>query len=67
MIYIRIRELREDNDLKQVDLAKLLNISQAAYSKYELGQRSIPIEVLVTLANFYHTSVDYLIGKSNKK
>ena len=62
MIYPRIRELREDNDLSQQFIAHLLNVKQTTYSKYELGRISIPVESLILLAAHYHTSVDYLLG-----
>lgn len=64
-MYHHIRELREDCDLKQKDLADYLNCSQVAYSRYELGTRDIPTDVLVALAEFYHTSTDYLLGLTN--
>lgn len=64
---LRIRDLREDKDLTQDDISKILNISQVAYSYYELGKRGIPIELLSKLADFYNTSVDYLIGRTNNK
>ena len=57
----RIKDLREDNDLTQKQLSKLLNISQVAYSYYELNKRNIPIELLVKLADFYNTSIDYFL------
>ena len=63
----RIRNLREDNDLTQSELSKYLNISQVAYSYYELGKRSIPIEILSKLADYYNTSVDYLIYRTDEK
>lgn len=66
-MYIRIRDLREDNDLKQKDLAKILCCSQQAYSQYELGQRDIPTEILIALAKFYNTTTDYILGLSDKK
>lgn len=66
-MYERIRNLREDRDLKQEDLAKLLNCTQACYSNYENGKRDIPTEVLNTLASFYHVSTDYLLGRTNVK
>lgn len=65
MIYRRIRELREDRDLRQCDIAKYLNISQVAYSHYELGKRDIPTEVLLALADYYQTSTDYLLGRTD--
>ena len=66
-MYKRIRELREDNDLLQKHLAEYLHCSQVAYSRYELGTRDIPTEVLILLANFYDTSVDYLLGLTNER
>lgn len=66
-MYERIRNLREDHDLKQEDLAKLLNCTQACYSNYENGKRDIPTEVLRILANYYHVSIDYLLGETNCK
>lgn len=61
MKYKRLRDLREDNDLYQKDIAKLLKISQQYYSEYEKGNRPIPVEYLRELAIFYNTSVDYII------
>jgi len=61
-MYQRIRDLREDRDLKQRQLAEYLNCSQQVYSNYELGQRDIPTDVLIQLSNFYNVSVDYLLG-----
>ena len=61
----RIKNLREDNDLTQKQLSKYLNISQVAYSYYELNKRSIPLELLCKLADFYNTSVDYLLCRTN--
>ena len=63
----RLKEIREDKDLYQKDIAKILNITQQQYNKYELGINSIPIEKLDKLANFYNTSVDYLIGRTNNR
>ncbi len=65
MDFIRIRNLREDKDLYQKDIAKLLGISQQYYSDYENGKRPIPIIHLITLAKFYHVSIDYLVGLTN--
>ena len=62
----RIRSLREDNDLSQKKLGELLNISQVAYSYYELNKRSIPLELLCKLADFYNTSVDYLLYRTDE-
>lgn len=61
-MYQRIRDLREDRDLKQRQLAEYLNCSQQVYSNYELGQRDIPTDVLIRLSDFYQVSVDYLLG-----
>ncbi len=66
-MYEKIRELREDNDLLQKELAKYLHCSQVAYSRYELGLRDIPTEVLILLAKFYNTSVDYILGLTNER
>ena len=65
MIYRRIRDLREDRDLKQKDLAEFLHCSQQVYSNYELGQRDIPTSILIALSNFYKVSVDYILGISD--
>lgn len=61
-MYQRIRDLREDRDLKQYQLAKYLNCSQQVYSNYELGQRDIPTEILIKLSAFYNVSTDYILG-----
>ncbi|MBQ3550579.1 MAG: helix-turn-helix transcriptional regulator [Clostridia bacterium] len=61
-MYKRIRDLREDKDLSQNDVANLLNISQATYSRYESGYLDIPSEVLIALSKFYNVSVDYILG-----
>ena len=66
-MYERIRNLREDRDLKQEDLARLLNCTQACYSNYENGRRDIPTETLKILADFYNVSIDYLLGQTNTK
>ena len=60
-MYKRIRDLREDRDLRQKDIAKLLGMSQTGYSKYETGENDIPTSILIQLADFYGTSVDYLL------
>lgn len=65
MVYERIRNLREDHDLTQSDLAHYLNITQRAYSRYETGERGIPTEVLIALAEYYNTSIDYLVNRTN--
>ena len=61
-IYRRIRDLREDSDLNQTTVARMLGMSQTGYSKYETGENDIPTEVLIKLAEFYDTSIDYLLG-----
>ena len=66
-MYKRIRELREDNDLLQKHIAEYLHCSQVAYSRYELGARDIPTQVLIELAKFYNTSTDYLLGLTDIK
>lgn len=67
MKYVRIRNLREDRDLTQEDIAKYLSITQRTYSRYENGERSIPIETLSAIADFHQTSVDYIINRTNCK
>lgn len=64
-MYRRIKDLREDKDLKQIDIANYLNCSQVCYSHYELGKRDIPTDVLIKLANFYNVSIDYILGQTN--
>lgn len=61
----RIKNLREDNDFTQKQISQFLNISQVAYSYYELNKRSIPLELLCKLADFYNTSVDYLLYRTD--
>ena len=65
MVYKRIRDLREDKDLTQKDIAKALNCSQQVYSNYELGQRDIPTDILIKLSAFYSVSTDYILGISD--
>ena len=67
MEYPRIRSLREDADLLQKDLAAYLNCTQVCYSRYELGKRDLPTEVLIALARFYGTSTDYLLGLTDRR
>lgn len=66
-MYKRLRDLREDHDLSQTEVAKILHMSQTGYSKYETGENDIPTHVLISLADFYHTSVDYLLDRTNQK
>ena len=65
MKFRRIRDLREDNDKLQKEIADILGISQQYYSEYESGNRTIPINHLITLAKFYNTSIDYIVGLSD--
>lgn len=64
---MRLKDLREDRDIPQKDIAALLNIKQNTYSQYENGQRQIPIDALITLAEFYKTSVDYILEVTDEK
>ena len=66
-MYRRIRDLREDADLSQKRIAEMLGMSQTGYSKYETGENDIPTHILIKLADFYGTSVDYLIGRTDKQ
>ena len=65
MRYQRIRDMREDHDLTQVQMAEMLHMSQPGYSKYESGDNDIPTAVLIQLAKIYDTSIDYLLGQTN--
>lgn len=67
MVYQRIRDLREDQDLTQKQMADILHCSQQVYSNYELGQRDIPTELLIRLSRFHGVSVDYILGLTDKK
>ena len=66
-MYQRIRDLREDRDLTQTQVAKMLGMSQTGYSKYETGENDVPTQVLIRLALFYDTSIDYLLGETNER
>ncbi|MCI9120694.1 MAG: helix-turn-helix transcriptional regulator [Oscillibacter sp.] len=66
-MYRRLRDLREDADLLQRDVARYLNCTQVCYSQYELGKRDLPTDVLIRLAVFYRTSTDYLLGLTDEK
>jgi len=66
-MYPRIRNFREDKDLTQTEIAKLLGMSQTGYSKYETGENDIPTAILIALARYHNTSVDYLLGLTNEK
>ena len=67
MYYPRLRDLREDHDLKQKEVAAILNIDQRVYSNYETGKRDIPTRFVVQLAKYYKTSTDYILGYCDKK
>lgn len=64
-MFRRIRDLREDHDLTQKQMATILNCSQQVYSNYELGQRDIPTDILIKLSNYYNVSIDYILETSN--
>ncbi|ASR47599.1 transcriptional regulator [Paenibacillus kribbensis] len=66
-MYRRIRDLREDKDLTQTQMAEYLNCSQRIYSNYERGDVDIPTKILIKLADFHHTSTDYLLNRTNEK
>lgn len=66
-MYKRIRDLREDNDLNQTQVAKILGMSQTGYSKYETGENDLPTPVLIKLADFYNVSIDYLLGVTDER
>ncbi len=65
MKYRRLRDLREDKDLNQTQVARYLGMSQTGYSKYETGENDVPTEILIKLADFYGTSIDYILGQTN--
>ena len=65
MLFPRIRDLREDRDIKQLELANYLHIRRNTYSDYECGKINIPIDALIKIADFYHVSLDYLVGLSD--
>ncbi|GKX28087.1 transcriptional regulator [Vallitalea longa] len=67
MIFPRVRHLREDLDLKQKDIASIIGIDQSTYSDYENGKLNIPIETFIKLADYYNTSIDFLVGRTDKK
>lgn len=66
-MYRRIRDLREDKDMTQQQMAEILHCSQRVYSDYERGRLDIPTEILIRLADFHEVSVDYILGRTNKK
>lgn len=65
-MYKRIRDLREDRDLNQTQVANILGMSQTGYSKYETGEKDLPTMVLIKLARFYNTSIDYILGETDE-
>lgn len=65
-MYKRIRDLREDHDMNQTQVAKFLGMSQTGYSKYETGENDLPTVVLIKLARLYNTSIDYLLGETDE-
>ena len=66
-MYPRIRDLREDKDISQAKLAQILGMSQTGYSKYETGENDVPTNILIKLACYHETSVDYILGLTNQK
>lgn len=64
---LKIKDLREDNDLTQAQIAKILMCDQSLYSKYERGERDIPLKLLVKLSEYYNVSLDYLVGRTKNK
>ena len=64
---MRLRDLREDNDIKQKEIADYLHIKQNTYSQYENGQRQLPVEILIKLSEYYKVSTDYILGLTDKK
>lgn len=66
-MYPRIRDLREDKNMNQTQIAKMLGMSQTGYSKYETGENDIPTAILIKLARYYNTSIDYLLGETKIK
>lgn len=66
-MYRRIRDLREDKDMTQTEMAKILHCSQRVYSDYERGVLDIPTDILIGLADFHHVSVDYILERTNEK
>ncbi len=67
MTYHRIRDLREDNDKTQQEVAEYLIMKRGVYQRYESGEREIPVWALVKLADFYHTSTDYILGRTDRR
>ncbi len=67
MIFQRIKDLREDKDLSQIEISKILNMHTSQYQRYERGESKIPLDFAVKIAIFYNTSLDYITGLTNKK
>ena len=67
MVFKNLRAIREDNDLRQSDIAKILNVSQNTYSQYETGVIALTAEVLINLADYYNVSIDYLLDRTDKR
>lgn len=67
LMRLRIRDMREDQDISQQQIADYLMCDQSLYSKYERGERTVPLEIMVKLADYYHTSLDYLVGITDQK
>lgn len=67
MKFYKLKDIREDNDYKQQDIADYLGITQVQYSRYETGIREIPISHLIKLAQYYNTSIDYLVGRTDER
>ena len=67
MYFQRLRDMREDSDMTQAQIAEMLHIQQTVYSRYERGFQTIPLEHLLKLADFYHVSLDFLAGRTNRK
>ncbi|MCL2463214.1 MAG: helix-turn-helix domain-containing protein [Defluviitaleaceae bacterium] len=66
-MYQRIKDLREDKDMSQKEMGKILGMSQTGYSKYETGENDVPTSILIKLADFHHTNVDYILGRTNQR
>ncbi len=67
MVYQRIRDLREDADKRQIDIARLLNMQLTVYQRYERGEREIPLWAAIKLADYYNVTLDYLVGRIDEK
>lgn len=65
-MYKRLRELREDHDLTQKEIAQILNMSQTGYNQYEIGKNDLPTKILIKLSEYYNVSVDYILGLTNE-